>query len=104
MGNRKVTICTRSVCTAKIPPERAGLRYCSAACEDAVRQSRVRKSNIDLGLAISGATLGYRKCRTQSEIAEFCGCTKQNIEQIERAALAKCFAALKRLGVHRDTI
>lgn len=104
MGNRKPTICTRPVCSAKIPPERRGSRYCSDKCEEAVRTSRENRAAIDLGLAVAGAKLGYGKRRTITELAAWCGCSKQNIEQIEKNALAKCFAALKRMGVRRDTL
>jgi hypothetical protein len=47
------------------------------------------KPGTDLGLAISGATLQPGKTRTSVEIAAFCGCSKQNIQQIEKRALRK---------------
>jgi SpoU rRNA methylase family enzyme len=48
-----------------------------------------RDPQVDLGLAISGATLPPGKTRTITEIAAFCGCSKQNIEQLENKALKK---------------
>jgi hypothetical protein len=47
------------------------------------------KPGVDLGLAISGATLAPGKTRTCVEIAAFAGCSKQNIEQLEKRALKK---------------
>jgi hypothetical protein len=48
-----------------------------------------RDPNVDLGLAISGATLPPGKTRNCTEIAAYCGCSKQNIEQLENKALRK---------------
>jgi len=47
------------------------------------------KPGVDLGLAISGALLKPGKTRTHEEIAAFAGCSKQNIEQLEKRALRK---------------
>lgn len=47
------------------------------------------KPGVDLGLAISGALLAPGKTRTCVEIAAFAGCSKQNIEQLEKKALKK---------------
>lgn len=44
---------------------------------------------IDLGLAVSGALLPPGKSRSLSEIAAFCGCSRQYLEQIENKALLK---------------
>ncbi len=45
-------------------------------------------ADIDLGLAISALTLRYGECRTQDEIAVFCGCARQ-ICNIENRAMRK---------------
>ena len=45
--------------------------------------------DIDLGLAISGATLKYGETRTEEEIAAFCGCTRQAINRLYRMGLQK---------------
>jgi hypothetical protein len=50
---------------------------------------RAATRHIDLGIAISGATLAPGKIRTREEIAAYAGCTKQNIEQLEHRALRK---------------
>jgi len=47
------------------------------------------KANVDLGIAISGALLKPGQTRTQTEIAAFAGCSKQNIEKLEKRALRK---------------
>jgi DNA-directed RNA polymerase sigma subunit (sigma70/sigma32) len=44
---------------------------------------------IDLGLAIAGATLKPRQTRSRVELAAYAGCSKQYIEQIEINALRK---------------
>lgn len=44
---------------------------------------------VDLGLAISGALLPPGKCRSQSELAHWCDCSRQAIAQIEKNALRK---------------
>lgn len=48
-----------------------------------------RRPQIDLGLAISGATLPPGKTRSHSEIAAFAGCSKQLIQKTEKTALKK---------------
>ena len=49
----------------------------------------VKKPSVDLGLAISGATLAPGQTRSLREIAAFCDCHYNNIEQIEKTALKK---------------
>jgi len=44
---------------------------------------------IDLGLAISGATLRRGQCRSLSEIAAYCDCSYQFIHMTEQRALDK---------------
>jgi hypothetical protein len=46
-------------------------------------------SNVDLGLAISGALLRPGERRQATDIAAFCGCSPQNIRQLETRALKK---------------
>ena len=47
------------------------------------------KSSIDLGLAISALHSQKGVPRTADDIAEYCGCSRQRIEQIEKRALRK---------------
>jgi DNA-directed RNA polymerase sigma subunit (sigma70/sigma32) len=47
------------------------------------------RRRIDLGLAISRALMHPGQTRTLSELAAFCGCTRQNIHFIEQRALRK---------------
>ena len=49
----------------------------------------IKKPSVDLGLAISGALLAPGKTRSLREIAAFCDCHYNNIEQIEKTALKK---------------
>jgi len=61
------------------------------------------KSSVDLGLAISGATLLPGERRSLREIAAFCGCHHNNIFAIEARALRKIrhrllFGEKRRLG------
>lgn len=44
---------------------------------------------VDLGLAISGATLRPGQTRSLLEIAAYCDCSIENISYIERNALRK---------------
>lgn len=55
---------------------------------------RPTNKKIDLGLAISGATLPPGQCRQLREIAAFCGCTDEAIAWIERRALKKIRKAI----------
>ena len=52
-------------------------------------RTRAKSDDIDLGLAISHALCKPGQKRTSREIAAFCGCAHQRIEQIEWAALRK---------------
>ena len=58
-------------------------------------------ANIDLGLAISAATLQPGEQRSTYELAAYCGCTHQNITRIEQRALRKLRI---RLRFHKDPI
>jgi len=58
------------------------------------------KNGVDLGLAISGALLKPGQCRTTTEMAAFAGCSKQNIEQLEKRALRKLRHRLM-FGLHQ---
>jgi hypothetical protein len=64
-----------------------------------MRDTRQKGAIIDLGLAISGATLPPGQTREAAEIARYCGCSKQNIHVIEKRALAKVRAALAQRGI-----
>ena len=48
-----------------------------------------KTQEIDLGIAISGATLEPGKTRSVLEISFYCGCTRQFIDLIEKSALRK---------------
>lgn len=63
--------------------------------------ARPHAAEIDLGLAISGATLGPGESRSLREIAAFCGCSWQWIYLIEKRALKKLRhpARLKTLSI-----
>lgn len=54
---------------------------------------------IDLGLAIAGATLPPGQILDTSEIASYCGCTRQAIHVIEKRAITKIRAALADRGI-----
>ena len=58
-------------------------------------RNAVKQRNIDLGLAISAASIAAGECRSAECIAAFCDCSKQAIEQTEYRALAKVRSALK---------
>ena len=51
--------------------------------------NRAKTQQVDLGLAISGATLEPGQTRTLPEIAAYCGCSPQNIGLIEQSAMRK---------------
>jgi hypothetical protein len=71
----------------------------------AAARNRSKQWRIDLGLAISAATLRPGECRPAETIAEFCGCSKQAIEQTEYKAIIKVRQALKkRFGIVSSTI
>jgi len=48
-----------------------------------------RTQRIDLGLAISGATMMPGQVRSHEEIAAFCDCSRERIFQIEKQAMRK---------------
>jgi hypothetical protein len=48
-----------------------------------------KDADIDLGLAVSGATLEPGETRSHEDLAAFCGCSKTNIQHIENRALRK---------------
>jgi hypothetical protein len=58
------------------------------------RDTRPKGRQIDLGLAISGATMIPGQVRELPEIAAFCGCSKQLIFTIEQSAIRKIRKAL----------
>lgn len=58
-----------------------------------------RDQRINLGIAISGATLEPGKVRTLPEIAAYAGISKQAVAVIERRALRKVRARLRKLGI-----
>ena len=54
-----------------------------------IRDTTPKGVRIDLGLAISGATLPPGHQRTLVELAAYCYCSKQMIHIIEKQALRK---------------
>lgn len=56
----------------------------------------------DAGLVILSALTERGETRTLEDIAFVCGCTKQNIQNIEKNALRKIKAELIRRGVIPD--
>ena len=58
-------------------------------------------ADIDLGLAISAATLEPGEHRTNEEIAAYCGCTRQNVDRIYQRAMRKLRV---RLQFHKDPL
>ena len=59
-----------------------------------IRDTTPKGIQIDLGLAISGATLAPGQHRTCPEIAAYCNCSKQMIHYIEKQALRKIRRAI----------
>ena len=53
-----------------------------------------KQRDMDLGLAVSGATLEPGQRRSAKMLARYCGCTHQAIEAIEKKALRKIRWAL----------
>jgi hypothetical protein len=54
-----------------------------------MRGQLAKTADIDLGLAVSAATLEPGETRSHEDLAAFCGCSKTNIQHIERRALRK---------------
>lgn len=54
-----------------------------------MRGKKQTDQHIDLGLAISGATLKYGETRDLRELAAYCGVSHQYISQLEQRALRK---------------
>lgn len=65
------------------------------------RNTRPKGLDIDLGLAVSGATLPPGQIRDTAELARYCGCSRQMIHIIEKRAIAKVQDALAHRGVRR---
>ena len=59
-----------------------------------IRETAPKGVEIDLGLAISGATLPPGQRRDSQEMANYCNCSKQLIHQIEKKAIRKVRKAL----------
>lgn len=55
--------------------------------------------SVDAGLALLASQTPRGHERTLEEIAEVCGCSLQNIQFIERGALLKIRAEIRRLGL-----
>ena len=105
-----------SGCGATFTPSTNSQKYCTHLCGNLTRQrlaylhanqgaaathnARAQKSTrIDLGLAISAATLPPGQSRTCAEISRFCECSKQAIDQIYASGLQKLRSALRRKGL-----
>ena len=59
-----------------------------------IRDTRPKGREIDIGLAIAGATLPPGQMRDLTEIAAYCGCSRQLIHTIEKSAVKKIREAL----------
>lgn len=60
---------------------------------------RAKQERIDLGLAISAATMTRGQWRSAKQIAAFCDTSHQAIEQIEARAIAKIRPVLHALAL-----
>ena len=67
---------------------------------DLTPRKRLAKQ-VDLGLAISGATLEPGETRTLREISNYCGVSFQAIARIEDKAMRKFKLGLAELGFHK---
>jgi hypothetical protein len=56
-------------------------------------------ASIELGLAISGATLPQGQVRDITEISYFCDCSKQLVHAIEKRAIDKVRKTLAKQGI-----
>jgi len=63
--------------------------------------AKERSERVNLGLAISGALLEPGESRSFQEIALYCDCSKQAIEQLYRRAIRKAHRSMVRLG-HKE--
>ena len=61
-------------------------------------QRRERAFDIDLGMAVIAAVRKPGESMTAAEIAAVCGCSKQAIEQEEKAAIEKLQRAARRMA------
>jgi hypothetical protein len=65
-----------------------------------MRHSHTPKgASIELGLAISGATLPEGQIRDITEISYFCDCSKQLVHTIEKRAIDKVRKTLAKQGI-----
>lgn len=55
--------------------------------------------SIDLGIAVSGATLPPGQIRDITEISYFCECSKQLVHTIEKRAIDKVRKSLAKQGI-----
>lgn len=62
-------------------------------------QGLPKRHRLDLGLALLAAVALPKAEFTQREISAWCGCTQQAIALIEREAIRKLRARLKKLGI-----
>lgn len=56
-------------------------------------------ASIELGLAISGATLPPGQIRDITEISRYCGCSKQLVHSIEKRAIGKIRKTMAAQGI-----
>ena len=62
-------------------------------------KSKSLSKQIDLGLAISGATLPPGQCRGYKAMAAYCDCSHQAIKVISDGAILKIRQALRKQGI-----
>lgn len=58
-----------------------------------------KTAEIELGLAVSGATLPKGEARSLTEMAQFCGCSRQAIHSIYESAIRKVRRKLAEQGL-----
>jgi len=67
-------------------------------------QLRARIQRTDLGIDLAHHSLGPGERLNCAEIAAWCDCSRENIEGIEKRALAKLARLLKKAGVNRGSL
>ena len=59
-----------------------------------------KTTEIELGLAISGATLPKGETRSLTDMAQYCGCSRQAIHSIYASGVRKLRRALAEEGIY----
>lgn len=67
-------------------------------------KASVKDGSVDAGLLLLAQVTPAGRVRTQEEIAFVCGCSLQNIQHIERAAMRKLRDAFESRGVRSELL